>query len=59
MKASFRPVKLGNLNPLSPESDFICEQIYKKVCDQNGHLHERFARVCELVDVDPHELVLR
>jgi hypothetical protein len=55
----FHPLPLSNVNPLSPDTDQICEQIYKKLTDSSGAIQDRFIKICEIVDIDPRELLLK
>ena len=48
-----------NLNPLSPDSDSICEQIYKRVIDSNGNIQDRFLIFCEAVGIDLPDIALK
>jgi hypothetical protein len=55
----FLGLSAPNLNPFSSDSDQICELIYKRTTDGQGRLLEKYSRVCELIDIDPEDLIYR
>ena len=42
-----QPLYPINVSPLSPETDQICENIYKRITDNNGVINERYLIICE------------
>ena len=41
---------------MSPTSDGYCEKLYKSFHD-GPNFHERVLKACELLDIDPKDLV--
>jgi hypothetical protein len=48
-----------HLNPLSSETDSICEHIYRRVIDNNGNIHERYQQICQNLGIGISEIILK
>eukprot|EP00347_Sterkiella_histriomuscorum_P016968 403351162 len=58
-KQNFHPQYLQNLNPLNPDTDQICEQIYKRILDMSGNIQERYLKICDNMKIEPRDIMLK